>query len=116
MRPRKLFLSAVITAMCPYARKRQEACLAPDRRQKRQETESSIKKAEISLSECLSAAEAEGKKIEGAILKANSPSCGAGKIYDGTFSGTLTDGYGVFASKLAQLGIEVITEKEKIKW
>ena len=79
-------------------------------------TEAFVRGAEISLSECLSAAEAEGKKIEGAILKANSPSCGAGKIYDGTFSGTLTDGYGVFASKLAQLGIEVITEKEKIKW
>ena len=61
-------------------------------------------------------AELGGEEIEGAILKANSPSCGIGKIYDGTFSGTLTDGDGVFAGMLAAMGIEVITEKEKIKW
>ena len=54
--------------------------------------------------------------IEGAILKANSPSCGSGKIYDGTFSGRLVDGNGVFASMLKAQGIEVITEKETIKW
>ncbi|MGI5935337.1 MAG: DUF523 domain-containing protein [Oscillospiraceae bacterium] len=28
-----------------------------------------------------------------AALKERSPSCGYGKIYDGSFSGTLTDGY-----------------------
>ena len=38
--------------------------------------------------------------IEGAILKANSPSCGTGAVYDGTFTGTLTRGFGVFADKL----------------
>ena len=54
--------------------------------------------------------------ISGAILKANSPSCGVGHIYDGTFSGTLTEGNGVFAGMLRRLGIETITEKEKIKW
>ena len=32
-----------------------------------------------------------------AILKARSPSCGSGKNYDGTFSGTLIDGDGVCA-------------------
>lgn len=56
--------------------------------------------------------EAEGINIEGAILKANSPSCGSGRIYDGTFSGTLTEGYGCFAVKLAARGIAVISEKE----
>lgn len=64
---------------------------------------------------CLDAvcvAEADGKKIEGAILKANSPSCGSGKIYDGTFSGVLTDGYGCFAGMLKAKGIKVISEKE----
>lgn len=40
--------------------------------------------------------------IEGAILKANSPSCGAGAIYDGTFTGTLTGGNGVFADRLIE--------------
>ena len=34
-----------------------------------------------------------------AIIKAKSPSCGSGKIYDGTFSGKLIKGNGVFAKK-----------------
>ena len=54
--------------------------------------------------------------MEGAILKANSPSCGYGKVYDGTFSGVLTDGNGIFARLLKENGIDIITEKEKIKW
>jgi uncharacterized protein YbbK (DUF523 family) len=32
-----------------------------------------------------------------AILKARSPSCGAGEVYDGSFSGILVDGDGVTA-------------------
>ncbi len=71
---------------------------------------------EVSRDSCLKMAELSGKPIEGAILKANSPSCGIGKIYDGTFSGKLVDGNGVFAGMLSSMGIEVITEKEKIKW
>lgn len=47
-----------------------------------------------------------------AILKAKSPSCGCGRIYDGTFSGTLTDGLGVTAELLIENGIRVITEDE----
>ena len=42
-----------------------------------------------------------------AILKARSPSCGKGRIYDGTFSGTLTDGNGVTAELLQNNGIRV---------
>ncbi|MDL2234991.1 DUF523 domain-containing protein [Christensenellaceae bacterium OttesenSCG-928-L17] len=42
-----------------------------------------------------------------AILKANSPSCGCGKIYDGTFTGKLIDGVGVTAALLIQNGIAV---------
>lgn len=75
-----------------------------------------VKGAELSLNTCLKMAEMAGEPLEGAILKANSPSCGIGKIYDGTFSGTLTEGNGVFAGMVAGRGIEVITEKEKIKW
>ena len=51
-------------------------------------------------------------KCDLAILKAKSPSCGCGRIYDGTFSGTLTDGYGVTAELLSSQGIRVITEGE----
>ncbi len=47
-----------------------------------------------------------------AILKAKSPSCGKGRIYDGSFSRTLTDGNGVTAELLMKNGIEVYTENE----
>ena len=47
-----------------------------------------------------------------AILKENSPSCGSGTIYDGTFSGTLTPGDGVTAQLLKANGIAVIGESE----
>lgn len=79
-------------------------------------TEKFLKGAEISFKICMQMAAMKNEPIEGAILKANSPSCGFGKIYDGTFSGTLVDGNGVFASMLLAQGIEIITEKEKIKW
>lgn len=45
-----------------------------------------------------------------AFLKERSPSCGFGKIYDGTFSGVLIDGNGVTAELLAENGIDVIGE------
>ncbi len=41
------------------------------------------------------------------ILKARSPSCGCGNIYDGTFSGTLTTGDGVTTALLKRHGIIV---------
>ena len=49
-----------------------------------------------------------------AILKARSPSCGAGQIYDGTFSGTLVPGHGVTAALLAQNGVTVFTEESDL--
>lgn len=53
-----------------------------------------------------------GVEIEGAILKAYSPSCGNGQIYDGTFSGKLVDGDGCFVRMLKENGIKVFTEKD----
>ena len=47
-----------------------------------------------------------------ALLKAKSPSCGKGRIYDGTFSGTLTAGDGVSAQLLSREGIAVYDESE----
>ncbi len=47
-----------------------------------------------------------------ALLKARSPSCGAGVVYDGTFTGTLVPGDGVTAERLKQAGIPVFTEEE----
>lgn len=45
-----------------------------------------------------------------AILKAKSPSCGVGQIYDGTFSGTLRTGFGVTAQLLRENGIAVLVK------
>ncbi|OHX18133.1 DUF523 domain-containing protein [Chromobacterium sphagni] len=47
-----------------------------------------------------------------ALLKANSPSCGNRRIYDGEFSATLKDGKGVTASLLDLDGIMVWNEYE----
>ncbi len=49
---------------------------------------------------------------EGAILKARSPACGKGRIYDGTFTGTLLEGHGVAAQALLEAGFWVVTEEE----
>lgn len=45
-----------------------------------------------------------------AVLKEKSPSCGFGKVYDGTFSGKLIDGNGITAKLLIENGIEVFGE------
>lgn len=47
-----------------------------------------------------------------AIMKAKSPSCGYGKIYDGSFSKTLIKGNGITAQLLLNNGIEIMTEKD----
>lgn len=47
--------------------------------------------------------------IKKALLKAKSPSCGNGKIYDGTFTKTLIDGDGITTKLLKENDIEVIT-------
>lgn len=48
--------------------------------------------------------------IKRTVLKENSPSCGCGTIYDGSFTGTLVSGDGVTAELLKKNGIEVIGE------
>ena len=47
-----------------------------------------------------------------AILKARSPSCGKGCIYDGTFTRTPIGGDGVTAALLEREGIQVLTEQD----
>lgn len=53
--------------------------------------------------------------ITKAILKSNSPSCGSGVIYDGTFSKIKIEGNGITTELLQNNGIEVITEKDDIE-
>lgn len=50
--------------------------------------------------------------VKKALLKAKSPSCGKGKIYDGTFTSTLIEGNGVTVDLLESNGIEVISEQD----
>ena len=50
--------------------------------------------------------------IECAILKSRSPTCGPRQVYDGTFSGTLRSGAGLFAQALMDAGIRVIDVEE----
>ena len=46
-----------------------------------------------------------------AVLKARSPSCGAGEIYDGTFSGKLVSGNGMTARLFLEKNIPVFSEE-----
>ncbi len=58
----------------------------------------------------LAAARAAG--ATSAILKARSPSCGRGQIYDGSFTRSAVAGDGVTAALLQREGITVITDEE----
>ena len=51
---------------------------------------------------------AKNLKVDKVILKSKSPSCGIGKIYDGTFSNNLIDSNGILANLLIDNNIEVI--------
>ena len=47
-----------------------------------------------------------------AVLKARSPSCGRGCIYDGSFTKTRISGDGLFTEKLRLLGIPLYTKED----
>lgn len=55
---------------------------------------------------------AKSLNIKKAILKQKSPSCGSGKIYDGTFSNNIIVGDGITAKLLKENNIEIITEED----
>lgn len=50
--------------------------------------------------------------IKEAVLKQGSPSCGCGRIYNGTFSGKTVKGDGVTTALLKKNGIKVVTEED----
>lgn len=63
--------------------------------------------------EYISAVEMALSKIENldidlAVLQSRSPTCGVNQIYDGSFSGNLKTGMGLFAQALKQKGYTVI--------
>ena len=47
-------------------------------------------------------------EIECAVLKSRSPTCGVNQVYDGSFSGKLISGSGIFAQALRDSGCRVI--------
>ena len=60
----------------------------------------------------LAVALAQKYNCQAAVLKAKSPSCGSGIIYDGTFSRRLDSGWGVAAERLRALGLTIVDEKD----
>jgi len=63
--------------------------------------------------ECLTIMQMAG--IKEAVLQRRSPSCGVGKIYDGTFSGHLIPGDGVTAALFRKQGIKVWNDEEYLQ-
>lgn len=63
--------------------------------------------------ECLAVMRQAG--IDEAVLQRRSPSCGVGKIYDGSFSGHLIAGDGVTAALLRQHGIKVWNDEDYLQ-
>lgn len=55
---------------------------------------------------------ARRENVDYCILKAKSPSCGKGMIYDGSFSGKMTSGNGVAAALLIKHGFRVLDEND----
>jgi uncharacterized protein YbbK (DUF523 family) len=55
---------------------------------------------------------AQAHNVKEAILKARSPSCGCGEIYDGTFSGKTRPGDGVTTALLKKHEVEVVGEDD----
>ncbi len=70
---------------------------------------------EYNLGAAISLELAKKHHVNCAILKQRSPSCGVGKIYDGTFSGTVIDGYGVAATLLKNNNVDLYTEENYLE-
>lgn len=47
-----------------------------------------------------------------AVLKARSPACGCGAIYDGTFRNQLIEGDGVAAAALRRAGVDIVMDED----
>ena len=69
-------------------------------------TSNYVRGAEVAIA----AARRSGARL--AVLKARSPSCGCGAIYDGSFVGRTVDGDGVSAAALKREGLDVVTDED----
>lgn len=68
----------------------------------------------LEMAQALEKAMAEILKmnIDCAILQSRSPTCGVKQIYDGSFSGRLIPGRGLFARALMEAGIRVLDAED----
>ncbi len=51
-------------------------------------------------------------KADLAVMRDGSPSCGCGRIYDGSFSGRMVEGYGVTSALLIRNGFRVVNVED----
>ena len=62
------------------------------------------------------------ENVQCAILQSRSPTCGVNQVYDGSFSGRLVSGSGIFAQALKDAGYETIDAEDfdrlecQIRW
>lgn len=54
----------------------------------------------------------KNEQIDFAVLQSRSPTCGVHQIYDGSFSGTLVPGQGLFARELIEKGFKVLDSSD----
>ena len=52
------------------------------------------------------------RELAAAVLQSRSPSCGVHEVYDGTFTGTLVSGRGLFAQALAAASVMLVDASE----
>ena len=52
------------------------------------------------------------EEIQCAVLQSRSPTCGVNQVYDGSFSGKLIPGGGIFAQALKEAGYRVIDAED----
>ena len=71
-----------------------------------------IKDAEFRKGAGICLRRALDEKADLAILQSRSPSCGVNQVYDGSFTGKLKEGRGIFAELLAENGIKVIDAED----
>lgn len=73
-------------------------------------TDRNGKNVDAALREAVAAAMeiVRAAEIQCAVLQPRSPTCGVNQVYDGSFSGRLVDGSGIFAQALKNAGYQVI--------
>ncbi len=58
----------------------------------------------------------KGEGIDCAVLQSRSPTCGVNQVYDGSFSGRLIPGSGIFAQALKDAGYRVLDAQDIAGW